>query len=573
MSVLILVVLAGAAVFGPALRSPLAIDDHPQRHMLAGTYPAVSGSYDLYEWVDDDNREALLASGALPWWSEPEISLRLLRPLTSGLAWVEARFIGDDVGARHLHSFVWWVMMVLTVSALYRHTLPAATASVATLLFALGPWHAMPLAWLAARHSLVAFTFGALGLLGYVRWRRDQRAHQALFCALAFSLACAASEFSVALLGYPLAMEYGHRGAPLRQRLLGVMPAALPVLIYVAVRAAAGYGSSGFGFYTDPLDQPLSYLSEAPARLGALILYVGFALGHGAIPPDASAPLVGAAAATLVVLGIVWLRKRPPPPTAIARTPMIGYLGGALLAALPCLVAHPSPRMVGPSALGVAAVAAALIRAPWVGRPAREDGVGLATKAGSMRASVAVVALLTGSVFLIAGPVAAYQHGELCRRRWTRTSHAAEALRADLEAAGRGPLLVVAGRSWWSLPFELDPSGQGAVPMRVLTEAEHVLLSRVGVRTLEARVPAGDSIVPRGTFGMVRARTLTTGEVIEVPGMRVRVLEAERGVARTLRFEFDVDVDLDRIVWAAERNGAFERVPSLGKNQAMPWSL
>jgi hypothetical protein len=83
------VVLLGALAAGTvlnraALRAPLEIDDVGQRAMIEGKLTPKRGPFNLYDFVADDNRGALLERGVIPWWSDPHLVTRFLRPRTTG---------------------------------------------------------------------------------------------------------------------------------------------------------------------------------------------------------------------------------------------------------------------------------------------------------------------------------------------------------------------------------------------------------------------------------------------------------------------------------------------------------
>ena len=127
-----LVLLAGAILFLPAIRTPRFLDDYFQTSMIEGTYPAPRSPFDLYDFVGDADRALLLDRGLLPWWSHPQLKVRFLRPLSSALLYADHRVFGDHPLLSHLHSFAWWAAAVLAAGALYRRTLTSRAAVVAT---------------------------------------------------------------------------------------------------------------------------------------------------------------------------------------------------------------------------------------------------------------------------------------------------------------------------------------------------------------------------------------------------------------------------------------------------------
>ncbi len=82
-----LLLLAGVIVYLPALRSSYFLDDYVQASMAAGTFPRPRSPFDLYDFINDADRSVLQARGLFPWWSDPHVTLRFFRPLSSVLVW------------------------------------------------------------------------------------------------------------------------------------------------------------------------------------------------------------------------------------------------------------------------------------------------------------------------------------------------------------------------------------------------------------------------------------------------------------------------------------------------------
>src|SRR5580698_9781841 len=114
----------GAVVFWPALTTPFFLDDYLHWAMVEGRFPAPRGPFSLYDFVADDDRQALLDRGFLPWWTDPRITLRFFRPLSSALLYYEHKWLDAWPFVMHLHSFAWWALAVLAARALFRRYLP-----------------------------------------------------------------------------------------------------------------------------------------------------------------------------------------------------------------------------------------------------------------------------------------------------------------------------------------------------------------------------------------------------------------------------------------------------------------
>ena len=97
---------AGAVANRAALRAPLEMDDVAQRAMIEGTLTPRRGPFNLYDFVADDNRGALMDRGVIPWWSDPHLVTRFLRPLPSVLVWLDHRLFGYGAFGPHALSFL-----------------------------------------------------------------------------------------------------------------------------------------------------------------------------------------------------------------------------------------------------------------------------------------------------------------------------------------------------------------------------------------------------------------------------------------------------------------------------------
>ena len=256
---------AGAVANRAALRAPLEMDDVAQRAMIEGTLTPRRGPFNLYDFVADDNRAALMERGVIPWWSDPHLVTRFLRPLPSVLVWLDHRLFGYDAFGPHLLSLLWWVGAVLAAHMLYRRTLGPGQSLAATVVFALSPTLAIPLVWAANRNVIVTVTFGAFALALYTRWRDDRRRGQGIATAAAFTATALTGEYALCLIGYLVAFELCRRAEPAGRRLTGALPALVPFVIYAVARAALGYGAMASGFYRDPTADSSAYVDASAA--------------------------------------------------------------------------------------------------------------------------------------------------------------------------------------------------------------------------------------------------------------------------------------------------------------------
>jgi hypothetical protein len=118
---LLLLCAGGAALRVDVLDGVLLADDYDHYAMQRGLYPVPRGPLNAYDFVaSPEERLTLMAHGRLPWWSDPQLQLSVLRPLSSALTWFDYAQHGVDSRAHHLHSFAWWALLCVAAALFYR---------------------------------------------------------------------------------------------------------------------------------------------------------------------------------------------------------------------------------------------------------------------------------------------------------------------------------------------------------------------------------------------------------------------------------------------------------------------
>lgn len=540
---LVFVLGLGTLVFLPALRATFLLDDYLHRSMVEGTFPVSRGPFDLYNFIDDDNRKLFLERGLVPWWTQPELKIRFFRPLASALLWLDHRVWGDSPLPMHLQSFAWWLFAVLAVRALFARTFSRRVTSIGTAVFALAPSHALPLAWLANREALVSLAFGSLGLITYERFRTKSSARD--FTATLFLFAFAflgGGEYALCFGGYVVAFELVRRNESITRRLTGLLPFVVPVVTYLAVRGALHYGTTASGFYSDPLRDPVAFLRKAPWRAVAL-------LSNGWLSLDAehfTETWERIAAVVLVLIATVALLR--PLKRAIAKLDDRGRVKGAwlvlgsLFSLAPVLAVSPSVRLLGIATVGVAAAVALLLDHVWFSGPSEDR-----------RGRTEIAAMLLGFAHLVHGPVTAFLLSRLHAHDAAEFAKRTRGLRERVGDPTVATIGVVRGMGGtFFAAFALDPRGAPPAGWYVLAHAGHTLVRRIEPRAVELLLPEDKSIFPIGDGDLFRGDTLPlhTGDVLDLPMFRVTILRT--GVAGPNRVRFDFKKDPDSIKWISD---------------------
>lgn len=544
------VLAAGTIANRAALHAPLEMDDVAQRAMIEGRLTPRRGPFNLYDFVADDNRAALLDRGVIPWWSDPNLVTRFLRPIPSVLVWLDHRLFGYGAFGPHALSLIWWAAAVIAAHVLYRTVLGTGTALAATAMFAFSPALAIPLAWAANRNVIVTLTFGALPLALYARWREGRRPAQGVMTVAAFIVSALTGEYALCLIGYLIAFELCRRAEPPLRRLIGALPAVLPLVVYAIVRAALGYGARASGFYRDPITAGGAYVDALPRVLSVLIgaSWLGFDVTSPWLVSELSRLILLLGAGCLVAAS-VWIARR--------RHTGADYEGGAwlacgsVLALLPLAVSEPSKRLVGVTALGVSGAVSVLL----ANSVRRRD-------VARRRFALIGIAAVAAFIHLAAAP---FQTRGLSREtvedmierlaRFDTIPRAARAIDTTIVVRANEGLAVL------SAPYLLrDEAPQH---WRVLSHTYEpstvVRVSPGGIEVTHDSVP----LFPIGRNGLVRTTPFAVGDVTQIAGLRATVLRVDHsGSPLAVRYEFDRDLAGSGAAWIVEnRSGFVDVVP------------
>jgi hypothetical protein len=570
---LLLLVLGGILAFSPALRSPFLLDDYLHVAMVEGTFPAHRGPLDLYDFVSDADRDLLFSRGILPWWSHPRLTIRFFRPLSSALLWANHRVFGSNVIALHAMSLLWWVGAVLAARALFNRLFSSRESSrvssrvawMATVIFALAPCHAIPLAWLANFEVLVSLTLGTIGLAAYVRWREDRSKGAALLATIAFGAALLGGEYALCFGGYLLAFEVVRRGDPIVRRIVGLVPFVLPVVAYLAVRFVRHYGTDGSGFYTDPLHDPVGYLRAAPWRFVALLADGWGTADADTWGPDSPRGVMVALVAIGALALVVPIRRTLAALDDDKRRAAKWLMLGSIVSMAPVLSVAPSPRVLGIPAIGIAAVVALVVDHAWFPTASRDPALarnGAAELTG-------FVALLLAFAHFVHGPVTSFLLSRQMRGtavefrdhvRWLRT-HIGDERDADV--------VIVRGLGgMFFAPFAIEPDARPPEKWRILAQTGHVLVLRPDARTLVLVAQQDRTLTSVGPTNLFRPQSdpLHAGDEIDFHGIHITVLDANAEGPKRAKYVFDRDLEDLNGEWIAEGVNGFSAVelPKIG---------
>ena len=586
---LLLALTLGAALRWPALQLGFFGDDYLQLAMLRGQFVLQRAPWDLF-WFGPGSaaeRTALQSFGFLPWWSAQDLRIAMWRPLASLLIWFDATCFGDNAVPMHVHSLLWWALLVVVVWRLLFRLLPGRAAALGTVAYALDEAHTIPASWLANRSTLVAAVFGVLALDAHLRARQEGQARTAWLAALCWTAAFAAGEYAFGLAAYAVAYELTSGRRSTRLRSVSALALALPALGFLSARAVLGYGVHASGYYFDPT--AAAYFGALPRRalaaLAELVLGVPsgwavsgspwgfFLVQHGWLSVDAFLRLpefwllhCGLGAAALLAMGFGG--------RALMRREQHGalsfLLAGSALAVLAAAGALPSSRLLVGAELGVAAAVGATLAALWghVSTP----GLPLARRvvAGAALAAVASVHL---------GYAGYYTADETAARKVRATTARARALSAPLRRDASQLDVVIVGATDFTtetiLPWVRVLHGLGPMhSYRRLSGAFQAHeLTRIDAHTLEVRVLSSHLAGAfSGSLYRPATRPIQAGERFAAGDLTVEVLQIRDDNPARYRVRFARALDDPHLLFlhAFDRQLHRLELPAQGETLRLP---
>jgi hypothetical protein len=355
--VLVWLVLTALVFTLPSLISGLSGDDYFNRAVaLQNTnIPCVPRSpFDAFDFVFSKEDPAFLKqgihAGIYPWWTHPQLQLAFFRPLSSVTHWLDFKLFGDSVWLMHVHSLLWYALLVLVTGLFYKQFLtPAWVAGLAALLYAIDYSHAVGAASLCNRSAVMAAVFSFLALMAHDWWRRNNVKLCSIVAPACFSLGLLSAEAALAIGGYLFAYAFFLDKGKLFSRYAALLPYVLIAVVWRIMYVALGYGVAHSGVYIDPGKDIMRFAAELVQRLLVLLqgqLVLPLSDIWAVLPPVlAQIYLLWALAFIVFVAWVIWPMLR--------RDGTIRFLAaGMIFATIPFCSTLPSNRFLFFTGLG-----------------------------------------------------------------------------------------------------------------------------------------------------------------------------------------------------------------------------
>jgi hypothetical protein len=557
-------VALGVLLMTPALGTGLQADDYVHAVVLRKlpTVAPPEGAWDLFRFANGDPRvsRALMDAGEFSWSADPNVRFAFFRPLSALTHILDYKVWPTSPWMMHAHSLVWLALALFGAALVYRRLLGATwIAGLATLLYAVDDTHGPAVGWIANRNAVIAIALSLPVLWLHDRWRRDGWKPGAWLAPLLLLTALLAGESSLAIVAYLAAYALHVDRAPLRARILSLVPCGAAVLAWRAVYSHMGYGTSGSGVYFDPGHDPIAYLGALPQRLPLLLL------GQFGLPWSDFAALYEFVSRALewkmiafavVVLGLLAWAFTP----LLRRDPVARFFAtGLVLSALPACATFPGDRLLFFVSVGAMGLIAQLL-----------------ASAASARERVAAVCMIVVHL-VIAPPMLAFRARTMIRVEAV-IDVADNTIPRDPGITNKTVVLLNPPNDVFGAFVPAMRSAMG-VPrparFRVLASGtSEVAVTRVDAQTLRVRPARG--FLEHDSERLLRSvahRPFKQGEEIPLAGMTATVTEATSdGRPAEVLFHFDVPLEDPSLVWLCWGEEGYVPCapPAVGTSETLP---
>ncbi|MDD5328192.1 MAG: hypothetical protein PHY02_10340 [Phycisphaerae bacterium] len=361
----------------PSLRAGLIADDYHHKLLMSGSNSPIrilDSPIDMFRFFDGDPERIFKFkdSGFLPWWTYENVKGAFWRPLASLTHWLDYILWPNSPPLMHLHSLLWYGVLVMVVAFLYRRfaSVPMV-AALAALLYAIDDAHGMPAGFIANRNALMATFFGCLAIIAHDKWRRNNWHAGIVLAPLLLAASLLSAEAGISTCAYLAAYMFFIDRSSSRQRIVSMIPYAAVVIVWRLLWTHLGYGMENISGYIDPLREPLRFLSTLKNYAPFLLL------GQLALPPsEISLMLHPKHWILLWRITLIFLAL-----TALVLVPLLRHdriarfwASGMLLSILPICATFPSDRLlmfVGIGAMGLVAQLLCVVfsKSQWKPKP------------------------------------------------------------------------------------------------------------------------------------------------------------------------------------------------------------
>ena len=272
-----LFVLFGTALYIPTIFLGLLSDDFFLRGHLEidkiTTFNVLNAINSAFSFITEANRLEGMRVGILPWWSDPQVTVNIYRPLAALTQFLDYQLWPSNFLYMHIHSLVWYSILLVAILSLYRKFFSNTKHFylLAALLFIFDKTHLSSISWLANRNDLLSSLFLTATLLCYIQYFKLK--NKIIFAlAQTFILAgLLSSEGIVAVI--PIVFFYScvYLKNSIKTSIKVVIPSLVIFFSFRLITAFFGYKVAHTGFFMDPTQNLVGYIQAFIIRYPILL--------------------------------------------------------------------------------------------------------------------------------------------------------------------------------------------------------------------------------------------------------------------------------------------------------------
>lgn len=326
----------------------LIFDPRPEAQQLIARYwpdyvpaQAPMRMFRFIDGIPDHNRRGI-DLGLMSWWSSETSRVAFWRPLTALTHLFDYTLWPNTPALMHLHSLLWYALVVCLVTILYRKFLGADwIVALAALLFAVNEGHGITVGWLSNRNALIGAFFGLTAFRLHIESRDRNSLGMRVAAVILFLAALFSAEAGLGVFGYLLAYTFWLDSSSRRSKIMQLTPYLAAIILWRIVYNHLGFGAAESEIYIDPANNPLRFIAALPVRLAFAVQDIFFWPPANAFVfySDRTAAVI-AFVFLLIFIGFLWMIR----PLWREDARLRFALTGSLFSAVPFCAALPDGR-------------------------------------------------------------------------------------------------------------------------------------------------------------------------------------------------------------------------------------
>ena len=232
--------------------------------------------FNLFSFVslEEADRLQLKELSFLPWWTGDGFAWNFWRPIAEITHYLDYRFFGKHIAWMHLHSLVWFaLLLVLSLRLYHRLFQNPQHALLAFGFFAFHLCHAMTVAWLSNRHAIIASVFIVAATMQHWHFLQSGSPLRLMTAVTFTAMAFLSSELGVSTGVWLLGLTLFFDKRPARSKVLSLLPYLFVFLCWLYLYRLGEFGVRGHStFYVNPMENPWRFAQYYLINLPAIVL-------------------------------------------------------------------------------------------------------------------------------------------------------------------------------------------------------------------------------------------------------------------------------------------------------------